>query len=688
MINREKLVGCHNPTLKSINEESPLTVGNGDLCFTADITGLQSLYADYNKLPLCTMSQWGWHSIPVSKEQKEYTLKDLEMTEYDYADRKVHYAVEEKEGNEEVYNWLRKNPHRLNLAKIGLQYKKERLKQEQITEISQELNLYEGILYSAYKIEEKDCKVITSCSTETDKLGFEIESEMLKEELQIEIAFPYGTHKISGADWKSGNRHVTKVVRQNENSLVLERKLDNDIYYVILEGNNHYDVSEIEQHKIVVKTNDTKMSLQAEFVKELPSIDEAKKTKKTIEEERTNTKIWWKNFWEKGGIVSLQKAKDKRASELERRIILSQYLLAIQSAGSLPPAETGLTCNSWYGKFHLEMHLWHSAWLPLWNQDDLLLRSTTWYKKHLKEAKANAKRNGYVGAKWPKMIAEEGIDAPSQIATLLIWQQPHIMYMLELLFQNIQSKDFLEEYWEIMSESAEYMADLAHYDKQDSKYHLIAPIIPAQEEHDPRITKNPTFELEYWKLGLEIAVKWAERLGKNETENVETWKKVAENLAEPSLKNGLYLAHENCPETFEKFNRDHPSMLGAYGLLYSDRMNPEAIRATIQKVLECWEFDTMWGWDFALMAMSAVRIGDYELAVELLLKDTAKNQYVVSGNNYQYLRTDLPLYLPGNGSLLLVVAMMTAGYKGKEENGFPKDGNWNVEYENIAPFPY
>jgi hypothetical protein len=59
-------------------------------------------------------------------------------------------------------------------------------------------------------------------------------------------------------------------------------------------------------------------------------------------------------------------ASDPRAFELERRTVLSQYLLAIQSSGAMPPAETGLTCNSWYGKFHLEMHPWHAAWLPLW----------------------------------------------------------------------------------------------------------------------------------------------------------------------------------------------------------------------------------------------------------------------------------------------------------------------------------
>ena len=34
----------------------------------------------------------------------------------------------------------------------------------------------------------------------------------------------------------------------------------------------------------------------------------------------------------------------------------------------MPPQETGLTCNSWYGKFHLEMHYWHAAHFASWGR--------------------------------------------------------------------------------------------------------------------------------------------------------------------------------------------------------------------------------------------------------------------------------------------------------------------------------
>lgn len=48
MIDRKQLVSSHNPVLTKADKESALTVGNGELGFTADITGLQTLYGEYN----------------------------------------------------------------------------------------------------------------------------------------------------------------------------------------------------------------------------------------------------------------------------------------------------------------------------------------------------------------------------------------------------------------------------------------------------------------------------------------------------------------------------------------------------------------------------------------------------------------------------------------------------------------
>lgn len=683
MINRKQLTEGHNPVLTQADRASALTVGNGELAFTADITGMQTLYEEYKELPLCTMSQWAWHTKPVSGERYSYSLSDLEMTEYDdCTGRHVVYPKKKMPGNEEVYDWLRQNPHRLNLARIRLLWQGKPVASEQITNIRQELKLYDGVLESCFEIDGKRCTVLTACHNEgRDILGFCVESEALASgELTVCIDFPYGAPDITASDWSCPEKHQTKLLRSENGKLVLLRELDRDSLYVGVQSDGAFSVSEVE-HRVVLTASEKKLAFSVAFGKE-EGAAETVPAAEVLQAARTG----WNAFWEKGGAIRLNKSRDSRAWELERRIVLSQYLMAVNSSGSTPPQETGLTCNSWYGKMHLEMYLWHCAWLPLWNHCDLLERSLAWYREHLPQARENAARNGYKGARWPKMIATEGIDSPSPIAPLLIWQQPHIIYMLEMAYRNGKGKDFLEQNWQLVKETADFMTDFAVWNQDKACYELCAPVIPVQECHKETEVFNPAFELEYWRETLRIAQGWAERLGKAPDRK---WGEVAEHMAALTEENGVYLAHENCHTTFTQFNKDHPSMLGAYGLIDSDRIDRETMRRTLHLVEECWEYPTLWGWDFALMAMTAVRLGEPETAVDLLLKDTAKNCYLTSGNNRQIGRKDLPLYLPGNGSLLLAAAAMTAGFGGcgRKHPGFPDNGDWVVEYENINPLP-
>jgi hypothetical protein len=118
-----------------------------------------------------------------------------------------------------------------------------------------------------------------------------------------------------------------------------------------------------------------------------------------------------KTFWETGGAVDFSETADPRAKELERRVVLSQYLTRIQCAGELPPQETGLTFNSWHGKFHLEMHWWHGVHWALWNRIDLLEKSLGYYSDIFEKAKKKAEIQGYKGVRWPKMTDPEEMTA-------------------------------------------------------------------------------------------------------------------------------------------------------------------------------------------------------------------------------------------------------------------------------------
>ncbi len=65
-IDRHALVDRHSPLLRRLDPLSPLSLGNGEFAFTADITGLQTFPREYDSaMPLCTMSQWGWHTSPL-----------------------------------------------------------------------------------------------------------------------------------------------------------------------------------------------------------------------------------------------------------------------------------------------------------------------------------------------------------------------------------------------------------------------------------------------------------------------------------------------------------------------------------------------------------------------------------------------------------------------------------------------
>jgi hypothetical protein len=148
----------------------------------------------------------------------------------------------------------------------------------------------------------------------------------------------------------------------------------------------------------------------------------------------------WKAYWTEGAAVDFSGSTDPRAAELERRVVLSQYLMAVNAAGELPPQEEGLFSNSWNGKFHLEMHPWHAAHFALWNRPQCW--SAAWLVRRLPpKAQARAASQGLKGAWWPKMIGPgRGGQPLSKVSPFIMWQQPHPIYMSELLWRDKQRR--------------------------------------------------------------------------------------------------------------------------------------------------------------------------------------------------------------------------------------------------------
>lgn len=332
------------------------------------------------------------------------------------------------------------------------------------------------------------------------------------------------------------------------------------------------------------------------------------------------------------------------------------------------------------------MHWWHGVHFLLWNREELLTNSMEWYEKVEPIAKAIAKRQHFDGIRWMKMTDPSGNEAPSSVGSFLIWQQPHYIYLSELLYRQNPTPETLSKHLDLVLKSARFMASFATHDA-DNKRYLLKGIIPAQETLRPEETINPPFELSYWHFGLTTAQKWRERAG---MERDSLWDHIIEYLSPLAALDGHYLAAESAAQTYSerRFTSDHMAVLGALGMLpKSPLVDTTIMHNTFDWVWENWNWDHTWGWDYPMTAMCAARMGQPDKAVNALLMDQTTNIYLVNGHNYQNER--LRIYLPGNGGLLTAVAMMCAGWDGCIETtpGFPKDGHWNVEWEDLSPMP-
>ena len=334
------------------------------------------------------------------------------------------------------------------------------------------------------------------------------------------------------------------------------------------------------------------------------------------------------------------------------------------------------------------MHWWHAAHFAMWDRLPLLERSLGYYQAILPRARATAARQGYAGARWPKMTDPGGNDSPSSVGPFLIWQQPHPIFFAELCYRARGDRATLEKFQEVVNQTADFMASYAEWQSAGRRY-VLGPVLQSAQEIFPKDhTLNPTFELTYWRWGLETAQKWRERLG---LARQPIWDEVLTNLAVPALEDGKYLFAETATGTYspaKKWAGDHPSVTAAYGMLPGEGIDPETMRRTLHWILDHWNWADTWGWDYPMRAMCAARLGEPERAVDALLLDTPKNHWGLNGHVYQ--RPGLTVYLPANGGLLYATAMMAAGWDGapdKPAPGFPANGQWVVRSEGLRPAP-
>ncbi|MBN1413973.1 MAG: hypothetical protein JW973_02635 [Bacteroidales bacterium] len=689
-IDRKALVQRHNVIVTTIDSLSSLSVGNGRFAFTVDATGLQTFPDRYVRgIPLGTQSEWGWHSFP---DTVGFSLSET-LKWYDQQNRQVSYAIQwnEPARNKAAADYLRQNPHRLHLGNIGLKLNfadGSPSAPEDIKAISQELDGWNGLIESRFTFDNQPVTVKTYCHQQYDLIAAAVKSDLLKQgqlRIILRFAYPTGKHTDSGCDWQRQDAHSTTIKRISLHTALIHRIVDSTSYDVVVKWSGKADLVSTGSHsaELIPTQESGRFSFSCCFMPHYAGQSIA-----GFRATRQNSRQSWHTFWESGGAVDFSACTDPRAAELERRVVLSQYLMRVQCAGNYPPQETGLTYNSWFGKFHLEMHWWHMVHYALWDRIELLARSLDWYAAVADKARNIAQRQGFDGLRWQKMTGPWGNESPSSVGAFLIWQQPHFIYFSELCYRHHPDEATLRKYAPLVFETADFMASYASYDQKNDRYVLGPVLIPAQECFNPVSTCNPPLELAYWYWGLSTAQCWRERLGMQPDPE---WQKVIDKLASPALANQLYLAAESAPDSYTNpvYTTDHPAVLGMFGMLPGiPSMDTGIMNNTFDHVIKTWQWDKTWGWDFPLTAMCAVRLGQPGRAIDALFMNVRTNTYLLNGHNYQDDR--LRIYLPGNGGLLTTVAMMCAGFEGSDRMnpGFPvNDDQWKVRWEGLVKIP-
>jgi hypothetical protein len=163
-------------------------------------------------MPLCTQSQWGWHTIPNSTGEGPSNLK---LAGFDTYGRSVGYPTN-SEGQKGLFNWLRENPHRLHLGRIGFVIPDSAA----VSGIRQTLDLWTGILHSEFRWNGQPIVVETACHPTLDLLAVTVRGRV-----PVAFEFPYGSPAMNAADWHHPQSHSSEATASGAERMEIARQL-------------------------------------------------------------------------------------------------------------------------------------------------------------------------------------------------------------------------------------------------------------------------------------------------------------------------------------------------------------------------------------------------------------------------------------------------------------------------------
>lgn len=274
---------------------------------------------------------------------------------YDIPDPKLKQATQ----------WLISNPNRINLGRVGLLYAGATLQKSDIIKPRQELDLWSGTMTSTFEVAGKSVNVVTQGDFESDAVAISIDSELLQSgHLQVELDFPYPPihstqykYEVFAGVYDFPLNHSTTLVGDGvgRTSAHIQHTMQDTSYFTNLRWPKELPLkvsrlatknpTDVTAHRYILQpvSNTTSLVFTAHFSPshQIPSFPSKIQDR--------NARAWGK-YWKDGGFVDLTASSNPNATELQRRIIQSQYHVRVNSAGDgQPPQESGLMNNGWYG---------------------------------------------------------------------------------------------------------------------------------------------------------------------------------------------------------------------------------------------------------------------------------------------------------------------------------------------------
>ena len=192
-------------------------------------------------------------------------------------------------------------------------------------------------------------------------------------------------------------------------------------------------------------------------------------------------------------------------------------------------------------------------------------------------------------------------------------------------------------------------------------------------------TLNGVYELTYFRYTLGVSQLWRERRGLAPDANAT---KVLATMCLPQKRQWKN-------ETVYFFTDASTELIGnatALGQVYACAHMPcmsagidrETMRSTLRLSVDEFNFNNAYPGDDRAYAMAAARLGDADIALEMLLKKEPTNAFNEKNGQWQGF---FPLLTSSNGQLMYAIAMLAGGWD--DGGGVAWPSGWNVTAEGF-----